>query len=143
MRTSRETERRKSLPWLRRMKEVDQIFREMQAIRLQLNSLENRIAGSNAQPEEMSESELIFLPNHLRRTYMVVVSKGECSVMQVSNFTGRCRAIESRYLNQLFRMGWLNKCRASKVTYFQAVSQKTLKEPPEDKSEKPDFTSTL
>ncbi len=125
------------------MKEVDQIFREMQAIRLQLNNLENGIAGWNSQPVEISESELIFLPDHLRRTYIVVASKGECSVTQVSNFTGRCSAVESKYLNQLFRMGWLNKCRVSKVTYFRAVSQKTLKEPPEGKSEKPDFTSTL
>lgn len=100
----------------------DQIFKEMQNIRFRLEDLENSISGWNPQPLEISESKLISLPDHLRRSYIVVVSKGECSALQVSNLTGRCRAIESNYLNQLSRMGWLNKRRVSKTTHFRAVS---------------------
>ncbi len=107
----------------------DQIFREMQNIRFRLDDLENSLSGWRPQPLEISESRLISLPDHLRRTFMVVVSRGECSAIVVSNLTGRCRAIESNYLNQLSRMGWLNKRRISKTTHFRAVSEKILKKP--------------
>ncbi|MCW4010389.1 MAG: helix-turn-helix domain-containing protein [Candidatus Bathyarchaeota archaeon] len=108
----------------------DQIFREMQSIRIRLDDLENSIANWNPQPLEVSESRLISLPDHLRRTYLVVVSKGECTAIDVSNATGRCRAIESNYLNQLARMGWLNKRRISKTTHFRGVPNQMLKKNP-------------
>jgi hypothetical protein len=101
----------------------DQIFKEMQNIRFRLDDMENNMSSWNPQPLEISESKLISLPDHLRRTYMTVISKGECGAIHVSNFTGRCRAIESNYLNQLSRMGWLNKRRMSKTTIFRAVSK--------------------
>jgi hypothetical protein len=44
----------------------------------------------------------------------------------VSNLTGRSRAVESNYLNQLARMGWLNKRRVSKTVYFRPVSERML-----------------
>jgi ArsR family transcriptional regulator, lead/cadmium/zinc/bismuth-responsive transcriptional repressor len=105
----------------------DQIFKEMQNIRFRLDDLENNMSSWNPQPLEISESKLISLPDHLRTTYMVVVSKGECSAIHVSNLSGRCRATESNYLNQLVRMGWLRKRRVSKTTNFRAVSEKLLK----------------
>ena len=106
---------------------LDQIFKEMQYIRCRLNELENNFSNWNPQPIEIAESKLISLPDHLRQTYVIVVSKGECDATTVSNLTGRCRAIESNYLNQLCRMGWLNKRRVSKTTNFRAVSKDTLK----------------
>jgi len=100
----------------------------MQYIRFRLDDLETSMASWNPQPIEVSESKLISLPDHLRRTYMVVVSKGECSAINASNLTGRCRAIESNYLNQLVRMGWLNKRRVSKTTHFRALSKSSIKQ---------------
>jgi predicted transcriptional regulator len=107
----------------------DKIFKEMQNIRFRLDDLENNMASWNPKPVEISESKLISLPDHLRRTYMIVASKGECSAIQVSNLSGRSRAIESNYLNQLTRMGWLNKRRVSKTTHFRPISEKMLKKP--------------
>jgi hypothetical protein len=107
----------------------EQIFREMQNIRFRLDDLEKGMSSWNPEPLEISESKLFSLPDHLRRTYMVVVSKGECAAVHVSNLTGRCRAIESNYLNQLARMGWLNKRRISKTTHFRAVSEKMPTQP--------------
>jgi hypothetical protein len=101
----------------------------MQNIRFRLDDLENCMSSWCPQPLGVSESELISLPDHLRRTFMVVVSRGECSAVVVSNLTGRCRAIESNYLNQLARMGWLNKRRISKTTVFRVVSAKIPKKP--------------
>ena len=105
----------------------EQIFKEMQTIHFRLDDLENNVSGWTPQPLEISESKLISLPDHLRKTYMTVASKGECSSTIVSNTTGRCRAIESNYLNQLTRMGWLNKRRVAKAVHFRVVSCSTTK----------------
>ena len=104
---------------------LDKIFKEMLSMRQRLDDIENSFASWKPQPVPVVESEIINLPDHLRKTYVVVVLKGECDAVQVSNHTGRCRAIESNYLNQLSRMGWLNKRRISKAVHFRAVSQKT------------------
>lgn len=105
---------------------LENIFREMISIRQRLDDIENNFSGWKPQPVEVPESELIALPDHLRRTYVVVSSKGECSAVQVSNLTGRCRAIESNYLNQLSRMGWLIKRRISKTVQFRLMSEKEV-----------------
>jgi hypothetical protein len=106
-----------------------QIFKEMQNIHYRLDDLEKNLSERSPKPLEIPESKLISLPDHLRQSYMVVVSKGECNAVNVSNLTGRCRAIESNYLNQLCRMGWLSKRRISKAMSFRAVSEKMLKTP--------------
>jgi len=86
------------------------------------------------QPLIVSESKLFSLPDNLRRTYLVVASKGECTATQVSNLTGRSRAIESSYLNQLVRMGWLTKRRDSKTLNFRPLATHIQKQKPLDTS---------
>jgi hypothetical protein len=103
---------------------LDQIFKEMMNVRQRLDNIENSFASWNPQPIHVPESSLITLPDHLRKTYVVVATKGECDAVQVSNHTGRCRAIESNYLNQLLRMGWLSKRRISKAVHFRPISTK-------------------
>jgi len=104
----------------------DQIFREMRKIRYRLDDIERSFSGWNPMPMEVPESELFSLPDHIRKTYVIVASKGECNATEVSNVTGRCRALESSYLNQLARMGWLIKRRNSRATHFRPISGKTL-----------------
>ncbi|MBT0159504.1 hypothetical protein G4O51_05920 [Candidatus Bathyarchaeota archaeon A05DMB-2] len=98
-------------------------------IRYRLDDIENTVSNWNTQPVEVPDIELLQLPDHLRRTYLTVVSKGECDATVVSNLTGRCRAIESSYLNQLTRMGWLNKRRISKTIHFRPICEKVTKRP--------------
>ena len=88
---------------------LDQIFKEMMNIRYRLDDIEKSFSNWNPQPLEVADTELLQLPDHLRRSYLTVASRGECDATVVSNLTGRCRAVESNYLNQLARMGWLNK----------------------------------
>jgi len=102
---------------------LESIFKEMMNIRQRLDDIENSFSNWNPKPVELSESETITLPDHLRKTYTVVSSKGECNAVQVSDITRRCRAIESNYLNQLSRMGWLIKSRRSKTVHFRLVSK--------------------
>ena len=99
----------------------------MQAIHFRLDDLEKHLSNWSPPPLEISESKLISLPDNLRRTYMFVASKGECDATQVSNLTGRCRALESNYLNQLSRMGWLNKRKVSKTTIYYLTQEKPLR----------------
>ncbi len=96
----------------------DKIFREMQAIRFRLEDLEKSVSSWNPAPLEVPEAKLMALSDHLRKTYLTVAAKGECDATIVSSQTGRCRALESNYLNQLCRMGWLNKRKVSKSTLF-------------------------
>ena len=103
---------------------LDKIFQEMMQIRYRLDDIEKNFSGWNPQPLEVSDTELLSLPDHLRRTYMIVADRGECDATVVSNLTGRCRAVESNYLNQLARMGWLNKRRISKTMSFRLVCEK-------------------
>jgi hypothetical protein len=103
---------------------LDKIFREMMHIRYRLDDLEKSFSGWSPQPLEVSDTELWLLPDHLRKTYMMVATRGEVDATGVSNHTGRCRAVESNYLNQLARMGWLNKRRISKTMHFRLISEK-------------------
>jgi|GEM_PF-852482 hypothetical protein len=119
---------------------LEQIYKEMMSIRVRLDDIENNFSKINPPPMPMTESNLISLPDHLRKTYMIVMSKGECDAVQVSNLTGRCRAVESNYLNQLSRMGWLNKRRISKVVYFR--SSHTVNSPLQNLKAKHEIVST-
>ncbi len=108
---------------------LDQIFREMMNIRGRLDDIEKNMSNWNPKPVKVSESDLISLPDHLRQTFLAVAEKGECCATTVSNLTGRCRAIESNYLNQLFRMGWLNKRRVLKAIYFRSGENRRAASP--------------
>ncbi len=106
----------------------DRLLEEMMQIRYRLDDIEATLSSWNPKPIEISESELFALPDHLRKTYLTVMSKGQTSAKEVANLTGRYRAMESNYLNQLTRMGWLTKHRDSKIIRFSPVSKEVLKE---------------
>lgn len=106
---------------------LDKIYHEMLSIRYRLDNLEKNMSQWSPKPTEIPDVKLLLLPDHLRRTYTTVATKGECDATIVSNFTGRCRAVESNYLNQLSRMGWLNKRRVSKTISFRLVEIKPKK----------------
>jgi len=61
---------------------------------------------------------LLSLPNHLRRTAIVVDTKRSATAEQVASETGLTRAAESDYLNQLVGMGYLHKRREGRTVYF-------------------------
>jgi hypothetical protein len=108
---------------------LDRIFQEMMNIRYRLDDIEKNVSNWNPQPLDVPDTELLQLPDHLRRTYLTVASRGECNATVVSNLTGRCRAVESNYLNQLSRMGWLNKRRISKTINFRPICENGFEAP--------------
>jgi hypothetical protein len=61
---------------------------------------------------------LLSLPDHLRKSAMVICKMGEATANDVSKETGRARAVESGYLNQLVTMGHLKRRRKGRKVYF-------------------------
>jgi hypothetical protein len=68
----------------------------------------------------LTPSALLSLPDHLRKTAIIVCQLGEASAAEVAARSGRARAAESDYLNQLARMGILEKRRKGRESYFTA-----------------------
>ena len=64
---------------------------------------------------------LMDLPNHLRKTMLVVIALGEATATDVSKQTGKSRSSESDYMNQLERMGYLKRRYAERKVYFSPV----------------------
>jgi hypothetical protein len=68
----------------------------------------------------LTPSTLLSLPDHLRKTAIIVCELGEANAGEVAARSGRARAAESDYLNQLARMGILEKRRKGRESYFTA-----------------------
>jgi len=61
---------------------------------------------------------LLGIPDHLRKTLVAVCRLGFVIAEDVAQETGRARAVESDYLNQLVRMGYLKRARKKRKVYF-------------------------
>jgi hypothetical protein len=61
---------------------------------------------------------IISLPHHLMKTAMVIAKLRKGTALDVSRDTGRARAAESDYLNQLVSMGYLKKRRSMRKVVF-------------------------
>jgi hypothetical protein len=64
---------------------------------------------------------LLSFPDHLRKSAMTIFKLGRASAKDVAKETGRARAIESAYLNQLARMGYLKKEKTSGRRAFFSI----------------------
>ncbi|MGA2572704.1 MAG: transcriptional regulator [Candidatus Methanomethylicaceae archaeon] len=70
----------------------------------------------------ISVAVLLKLPDHLRKTMIALSKLIEGRADEVANITGRARAIESGYLNQLVRLGYVKKVRRKHQIYFAVES---------------------
>jgi len=75
--------------------------------------------GSKLDLGEGEMESLLQLPDHLRKTLLAVRRLGETTAEETSVETGRARTMESLYLNQLVRMGYLQKTRKGRRVYFK------------------------
>jgi hypothetical protein len=75
---------------------------------------------SKPSPEHrpLDVSTLLSLPDHLRKTATAIAKLGEGTASEVASETGRVRAAESDYLNQLVEMGYIKKKRVSRSAVF-------------------------
>jgi hypothetical protein len=61
---------------------------------------------------------LLSLPDHLRKSAMTIMKLGRAMAEDVAKETGRARAIECAYLNQLAMMGYVKKGKDGRRVYF-------------------------
>ena len=75
-------------------------------------------------PEDLplDVTTLLGLPDHLRKSALALATLGEATATDLSKETGRVRAVESDYLNQLVAMGLVKKKRKGRDVYFYTES---------------------
>jgi len=66
------------------------------------------------------------LPDHLKKTALTISTMGQATAEEVAAETGRSRAAESDYLNQLASQGILDKERRGKQVVFKVFSVFTI-----------------
>ncbi len=93
-------------------KKLGKIETELEEIRKQI-----------LEPELIGPKSLVELPDHLRKTAMGLMRIGQGTASDVSRRTGRARAVESGYLNQLERQGFVTSFRRSRQKFFSIDSE--------------------
>jgi len=89
-------------------------------IEVQRSSTGRPSGSSVSVPENLplDVTTLLSLPDHLRRSALALANLGEATATDLSKETGRVRAVESDYLNQLVSMGYVKKKRKGRDVYF-------------------------
>jgi hypothetical protein len=121
---------------------VEESFSEMEnEIRIIKNLAQDNFDRLEILTEDFSSveeqgSELIMtsldilekIPNHLRRTFNVMLKKGHATALEVSHETNKSRPLESDYLNQLIELGYLKKRKDRKRVIFSLKSSEPWKD---------------
>lgn len=107
---------------------LKKINRNMEMISKKLDrliELQHSSGGQGARPnvslpEDMplDVTTLLSLPDHLRKSALALATLREATATDLSKETGRVRAVESDYLNQLVSMGLVKKKRKGRDVYF-------------------------
>lgn len=107
---------------------VEEILAQIRDVLLEIGTkLDKLIAiseGTEKKEEILDAAALLGLPDHLRRTAMALHEIGRGTAEDVAGITGNSRSIESAYLNQLVRQGYVKRERgkregeAPKKVYF-------------------------
>lgn len=101
-------------------KEVD-IFGKLAYLEKYIESLESRILKLElSSSSHMDDKMAVFLtvPDSIRKSLFAVSKLESCTADEVSGITGRHRSIENKYLNELYRAGWLERERKGKKIYY-------------------------
>jgi len=103
------------------LKEIDTTVKSVKSMLERLAAAQ----GLSFRPAENLYAELpldvvtlLSLPDHLRKTAIVLSKKGEATATEIAEETGKARAVESSYLNQLCTMNFVNKKRVGRTVYF-------------------------
>ena len=77
-----------------------------------------RLGASLPENMPLDVTTLLSLPDHLRKSALALATLREATATDLSKETGRVRAVESDYLNQLVSMGLVKKKRKGRDVYF-------------------------
>lgn len=103
------------------MNDVMLIVKRLDLIVEKLDVLINQ-RKERARTEEVMD--LLELPDHLRKSLIALIKLGSRGTAEeVAVITGRARAVESGYLNQLILMKWVTKDRDGRKVVFTKVKR--------------------
>lgn len=71
--------------------------------------------------EKSDLQDLMMLPDHLRKTQQSLNMLTMATAEEIAEKTGRARAVESSYLNQLHLQGRVSKERHGRTVYFSVA----------------------
>lgn len=111
-------------------KKLDLIIRSLGANQSVGSTAETRNGGEIKQAGALDIMTLLSLPDHLRKTALTLIKLGRAMAEDVAKETGRARAIESAYSNQLVRMKYVRSERVGKRVYFSVEGMNMTKESP-------------
>ena len=76
--------------------------------------------SKTVQSSQLDIVSLLLLPDHLRKTMITLSEMGQATAAELAEKTGRVRNLESSYLNQLERMGLIERFRKGRKVFFRA-----------------------
>lgn len=105
---------------------MDEVSERIKKIEERLDVLEGMVRALGAlptreQPKSVDMSDLLALPSCLQKTMLTAQELREATSSEVAEKTGRDRTVETIYLNQLMRLGYLSKERKGRKIYFKAL----------------------
>jgi len=108
-----------------RASELKEIKRSLSEIDKKVDEL-IKLHSTQRTTRESVPNTLGSLPRHLQETARTIATLGEGTAENVADKTGRTRAAESDYLNQLASRGFLRKERKGRKTHFQVFKLYTI-----------------
>ena len=105
--------------------ELEEVKKKLAEIDKKLERLLKLQATQSARRESVPGT-LASLPEHLKKTATTIATMGQATAEQVAAKTGRTRAAESDYLNQLVNQGFLKKKREGRDVHFLVFALYTM-----------------
>lgn len=105
------------------LREINQTLRDLTN---RLERLETKSGKGVLDQVVHVPASLNSLPEHLRRSMEAIALLGEATAEVVAGKTGRSRAAESDYLNQLVDRGFIKKLRVGKEVVFRVFDLHTV-----------------
>lgn len=100
---------------------LDELEATVQRLADEVKALNAGLGTPHPEPSSPDLTTLMNLPHHLRKTMVAIIELGEGTAEDVADQTGRVRNLESSYLNQLVRLGHLQKRRKERRYVFHSA----------------------
>jgi hypothetical protein len=100
---------------------VDRIKRLEERLEAVEKTLQLRDLSTTSSTISLSQKDLLALPSSLQKTMLAIQELREATSTGVATETGRARSVETIYLNQLARLGYLNKERKGRKIFFKIL----------------------
>ncbi len=100
---------------------LDRIKRLEERLDVVEKTLQLRDLPTTSTTISLSQKDLLALPSSLQKTMLAIQELQEATSTGVSKETGRARSVETIYLNQLARLGYLNKERKGRKIFFKIL----------------------